>query len=160
MKKMIGIALALGLLAVPTAFADNGAGCGIGKQIWIGQKGLVPHALAWYTNNTSSLSSSITSGTSGCSVDGVIMIEKEAEIFVAQNLDNISQDMAAGDGRHLRSLAVLMGCSGAYTDFASMTQVRYPALFDNPEAGSAELLTGLRREIAANPQLAESFSVS
>lgn len=154
MKKVFGIALALGLLSASAALADSGSGCGLGKQIWAGQKGVVPHLLAATTNVTSVAPVSMTSGTSGCTADGIILREKEREVFVAANLDPLSQEMAQGDGGHLQSLAGLMGCSAAYGDFAAMTQARYPVLFESAATGTVDLLAGLKREIAADPKLA------
>ncbi len=153
MKKTIGIALAIGFLSASAAWADNGPGCGLGKQVWAGQKGIVAHILAAITNNSiSPASSSMTTGTSGCSVDGIIMKEKRAEVFVAVNLDNISQEMAQGQGSSLHALAGLMGCSAVSAEFAGMTQAAYPVLFTGP-ATPHELVAGLKREIAAHPEL-------
>ena len=160
MKKLIGIIIATSLLAIPAAMADNGAGCGLGKQMWIGQSGIVAHILAAVTNESiSPASTSITSGTSGCSADGVVLNEKEQELFVATNLERLSQEMARGNGNHLQSLAGLMGCqSTVYAEFAGMTQEKFQVLFENGNTGTSDLLIGLKREIAANPTLASGCS--
>ncbi len=156
MKKLIGIILATVLLSVPVAMADNGSGCGLGKQVWIGQSGIVAHILAALTNESiSPASTSITSGTSGCSADGVILNEKEQEVFVAVNMHRLSQEMAQGKGQYLQSLAGLMGCTSAvYIEFAEMTKDKYRVLFESGNTGTSDLLSGLRHEIATNPKLA------
>jgi hypothetical protein len=99
----------------------------------------------------------ITSGTSGCDADSVILLEQEQEVFVAANLDNLSQDMAAGEGQYLHSMAALMGCGeGAYADFAALTQDKYEVLMPQAEIAPTVFLTGLKREMAAHPKLAAS----
>ena len=155
-KKLIGLVLALFLL--PAAFAmaeEKGSGCGLGKKLFAGKSGTGNHVLAATTNGTSGNQTfGITSGTSGCDKDAVILNEKEQEVFVAANLANLSQQMAQGDGEHLRALATLMGCStSVYTDFAGMTQAKYDALFPVVETGTPELLSGLKREMSAHPTL-------
>ncbi len=119
---------------------------------------MVMHILAATTNESiSPASSSITSGTSGCKADGVIYKEKETEVFIALNLDNLSQEMAQGNGQYLNSLAGLMGCSSTvYSDFASLVQDKYTVLFQSEATDTSDLLSGLKRELKANPKLSTS----
>ena len=154
-KKLIGLVLALFLLPAASALADDAAGCGLGKTLWEGQSGLLANVLAATTNGTSGNNTfGMTSGTSGCDKDAVILNEKEQEVFVAVNLENLSQEMAQGSGEHLRALATLMGCStNVYTDFAGMTQAKYGELFPVADTGTPELLSGLKREMSAHPTL-------
>jgi hypothetical protein len=50
----------------------------------------------------------ISSGTSGCTNDGLIM--KNKHINLAKNAsDNLAQEMAQGQGEHLAFLATLLG---------------------------------------------------
>lgn len=162
MKKLIGLVIVAGFLAAPVAMADEGSGCGLGKQIWVGQSGAVAHILASFTNNAiSPSSSSITSGTSGCDANGVIFRSKEQEAFVASNLDRLSQEMAAGQGASLESLASLMGCSTPqYTEFGRLTQDKYGVLFSRADVGTQELLSGLKQEMAAHPSLSACTRIS
>jgi hypothetical protein len=140
--------------------ADKGPGCGLGRQIFIGQNGKGPHLLAATTNSSLSPSSfSITSGTSGCEADAVILREHEQEMFVAQNIDSLSQDMAMGSGQYLHAMADLMGCgAGSFSDFASLTQAKYELLLPSAGTAPAAFLTGLKQELAAQPSLAASCS--
>ncbi|MFI7919119.1 DUF3015 family protein, partial [Acinetobacter baumannii] len=52
-------------------FSDNDVGCGVGTQVWAGQKGVVPKILAATTNGifTNQLLG-ITFGTLGCRQGG------------------------------------------------------------------------------------------
>jgi hypothetical protein len=96
------LALAAGIVFVLSFNAmaeEKGAGCGLGKMLFEGKSGMVPHILAATTNGSSGNNTfGITSGTSGCEADSVIKREHEQEVFVANNFDNLSQDMARGDG--------------------------------------------------------------
>lgn len=162
-KKVLGLILVLSFLSVSGAMAEElGPGCGLGKMIFDGKKGLISHLSGYSTNVTVGGGTggigvlvSMTMGTSGCDVDQVILKEKQQEVFVAVNLDNLSQEMAQGGGGYLDSLAGLMGCSGAAAgDFAGMTQQKYDVLFAGAHTGPVELLSGLKREMAAHPTLA------
>lgn len=168
MKKIIGLALVSCLLFAYTAVAEdnNGAGCGLGKIVMDGKKGMGAHlgavALNFIINSfvlPTHQTSAMTSGTSGCDTDQVILREKEQEVFVAVNMGNLSQEMARGDGEYLHSLAGLMGCSTAvYSDFATLTQDKFAVLFNGDATSTSHLLTGLKREMLADPKLASSCS--
>jgi len=160
MKKILGLAIMIALSSVTLALAENnGSGCGLGKKLFEGQKGLIPNILAATTNGISGNQTfGMTSGTSGCDADAVILNDKEQEVFVAANLDNLSQDMAMGGGQYLQSMAVLMGCGeGSFSDFAALTQDKYEALMPSDVAPVA-FLSGLKHEMAAHPALASSCS--
>jgi len=158
LKKILGLTMMLSLVMATNALADKGPGCGLGATLFKGKKGLVPHVLAATTNGTSyNQLFGITSGTLGCSEDAVVKKEKEQEVFVASNLQPLSQEMARGSGAHLDSLATLMGCTGAaHTDFARMTQEKFTSLFPDDATGTMDLLDGLKREIKADPRLAST----
>lgn len=155
-KKLIGLIMAFSLLPAAAVLADEGAGCGLGKTLWEGQSGLLANISAATTNGSSGTQTfGITSGTSGCNADSTVKTEKEQEVFVAVNLENISQEMAQGNGEHLRALATLMGCStSVYGEFAGMTQDKYEVLFPAADTSTLNLLSGLKREMSANPTLA------
>ena len=154
-KKLIGLIMAFSLLPAAAVLADEAAGCGLGKTLWEGQSGLLANVSAATTNATGIQTFGMTSGTSGCNADSTVKTEKEQEVFVAVNLENISQEMAQGNGEHLRALATLMGCStGVYGEFAGMTQDKYEVLFPAADTSTLNLLSGLKREMSANPTLA------
>jgi hypothetical protein len=123
MKKVLGILVALGLLAAPVAFAkQEGPGCGLGAKVWTGQKGMITHLSAATTNNLiSPQTSAITSGTSGCDSDTTVWQDQQQRVFVAANLGSLSQDMAQGHGQYLNALAGLMGCPTSARRFPNGT---------------------------------------
>lgn len=156
MKKLIGLAVAAFVFAVPAAMAGESAGCGLGSQIFEGKDGLMFNTLAATTNGIAGNQTfGMTSGTSGCNADDVVLRDKEQVVFVAANMDNLSQDMVQGSGQYLKSMAALMGCSDAvYGDFAELTQERYETLVPSLDTTATELVSGLKREMLATPALA------
>jgi hypothetical protein len=135
---------------------EGGPGCGPGKMVFEGQRGILPQVLAVTTNNFYGpwQMFAISSGTSGCDSNAVIMTDRQQEEFVSANLDELSQQMAVGRGEHLALLAAIMGCDATTThDFGAMTQVRYEVLFPHVELEARELLQTLRHEIAVEPAL-------
>ena len=159
MKKILGLTIVLAFALAPLALAENnGSGCGLGKKLFEGQRGLIPNVLAATTNGTLGNNTfGMTSGTSGCDADAVVLQDKEQEVFVSANLDNLSQDMATGNGQYLRSMATLMGCGeGAFAEFASLTQDKYEVLLPSADIAPVTFLSGLKHEMAAHPTLATS----
>ena len=159
MKKILGLTIVLAFALAPMALAENnGSGCGLGKKVFEGQRGLIPNILAATTNGISGNNTfGMTSGTSGCDADAVVLQDKEQEVFVSANLDSLSQDMATGDGQYLHSMATLMGCGdGAYADFANLTQTQYETLLPSADTAPMTFLTGLKQQMAADPKLASA----
>ncbi|MDH4225430.1 MAG: DUF3015 domain-containing protein [Deltaproteobacteria bacterium] len=155
-KKLISILALIGLATTGSAMAGDTSGCGLGKVVLDGKSGMIMNLLASTTNGTfGSQTFGITSGTSGCSADNVLMKEKEKEVFVAVNFDNLSKDMAMGQGQTLSAFASLMGCSVG--DFSRMTQAKYDVLTQGSEAA---LLENVKKEIAVDPKLAAACGLS
>jgi hypothetical protein len=87
----------------------------------------------------------------------VVKEQHEQELFVAENLNSLSQDMATGGGQYLQAMANLMGCGeGQFADFATLTQARYEVLLPSADTAPAAFLTGLKQEMATSPSLAGS----
>jgi hypothetical protein len=161
MKRMLVLLGLLGMALGTTAMAANdGPGCGLGTQLFKGQSGLIPMSLAATTNGISGNQTfGMTSGTSGCKSDGVILNEKEQEAFVATNLSALNQEMAQGQGQHVTALASLLGCPAAVRgDFARMSQESYGTVFAQPDAQAGAVLASLKDELGRRPTLASSCS--
>src|SRR5574337_1079630 len=113
MKKvlMLSVAVFLGMQAglAMAANPDTGPGCGLGKLAWSdykNQKDIAPQVMMATTNGTfGSQTFGISSGTSGCTNDGKIMGDSRTVMFAELNFENLSQEMARGQGEHLASLA-------------------------------------------------------
>lgn len=110
------MALAMGLTA-GVAYADghekgetaDSSGCGVGTILWKGQSGVAPQVLAITTNGTlGNQTFGITSGTLGCTKDGVVSPPAEVRMLAISQLDNLATDMARGEGETLASFATAM----------------------------------------------------
>ena len=149
------------IAAMAAGNRDTGPGCGLGKVAWQdypNQKNIAPQVLMATTNGTfGSTTFGISSGTSGCTSDGVIMAEHKVNTFAAINLDNLSQDMAQGGGEHLASLATLMGVPEEdHPAFFAMTQEKYLSLLEAGETSPVALVRALNEATAAHPVFARA----
>lgn len=110
MKKIL---IAVVISAVPAfAFAqqNNIGSCGWGAKLFDGQSGIAPQVLAVTTNGTSGNQTfGITTGTSGCTQDGVVKSTWKTAMFIDGNKDRLARDMSVGNGETLDSLAHLIG---------------------------------------------------
>ncbi len=107
MKKII-IVLSL-LLFSTTVYANSvskDCGCGLGRVL-IGEKeGLIWNLLGTCLNGTSGNQTfGMTSGTLECDTGGKIVMNEKIDVFVADNMDNLAIDIAAGQGETLDALA-------------------------------------------------------
>jgi hypothetical protein len=159
---MLSVAVLFGMQAglAMAANPDTGPGCGLGKLAWSdykGQKEIAPQVLMATTNGTFwSTTFGISSGTSGCTSDGKIMAEQKTTMFAQLNFENLSQEMAQGQGEHLASLATLMGVPAEHqAAFFVMTQERYTSLVKTGEASPVAMVKAINDAIATHPVLAQ-----
>jgi hypothetical protein len=139
---------------------DSGPGCGLGTMLWKDSghsKGILPQTLQETTNGIfGNQSFGITSGTLGCTNDGVVKNDQKVNVFASVNLDNLSQEMAQGRGEHLSALASLIGVpADRQVDFFAMTQEKYTSLFKSETTTSNEMLVALNQELSAHPTLSQ-----
>jgi hypothetical protein len=113
------------------------AGCGIGALV-IKHNTKGPQIGAWFLNSLfGSQTFGITSGTSNCKSRGGVAQIQEQEIFVAANMQSLSQEAAQGEGEHLSSFAEVLGCEGAQADqFKKISQAQFSYLFETTDAAA------------------------
>lgn len=136
------------------------AGCGLGSLIV--KENTLGQIYAATTNNAGgSQTFGISTGTLGCTANGIVKSEKEQEIFVHMNIDSLEQEMAAGKGEKLNTLASLFGCpKDSQKNFASMTQKKYGTLFTNEVRNSpSDLISAIKMEISKDTSLATSCKI-
>ena len=167
LKKFAIISAAVVFVCVQStgAFAkgttDNGPGCGLGKVAWENYdhpKNILPQLLMSTTNNTILpwQAFGISTGTLGCTNDGIVMAEEKVNVYAAINFENLAQEMAQGRGEHLASLATLMGVPAEHqAEFFAMTQEQYTTLIQSGEATPVALLKALNAAMAGHPVLAQ-----
>jgi len=109
MRKIL-IAVVLSAPALAFAQQNNIGSCGWGAKLFDGQSGIAPQVLAVTTNGTSGNQTfGITTGTSGCTQDGVVKSTWKTAMFIDGNKDRLARDMSIGNGETLDSLAHLIG---------------------------------------------------
>lgn len=153
MKKLIIAAL----IALPvTAFANNVGSCGLGSKVWAGEKGIAPQVLAVTTNGTSANQTfGITSGTLGCTQDGVVTSNWKTSMFIDGNKTQLARDAASGRGETLDALAALLNIQqDDKAAFAAMTKTQYSVIF--AQGASTEAVAAkLQLALAADARLAK-----
>ena len=159
---MVSVAVLFGIQAgmAMAANPDTGPGCGLGKLAWADyshQKNIAPQVLMATTNGTfGSGTFGISSGTSGCTNDGKVMAEHKTTVFAQLNFENLSQEMAQGQGEHLASLATLMGVPAEHqAAFFAMTQERYTSLVNAGEVSPVAMVKAINDAIAVDLTFAQ-----
>ncbi|HIE01917.1 MAG TPA: DUF3015 domain-containing protein [Thiotrichaceae bacterium] len=158
MKKIILTAVAVAALPVASILAaPNNVGCGLGSMVWEGQSGIAPQILAVTTNGTmANQLFGISSGTLGCSKDGVVSLPMPHKIalFTDDNLEKLARDMAVGDGESLNSLATLWEVETQDKPaFFKATQTHFAQIFPNENVTAKDVLLSLNNVLAADPAL-------
>jgi hypothetical protein len=138
---------------------DTGPGCGLGKLLWSSSKhpkNIAPQVFMALTNGTGMNTFAISTGTSGCTNDGIIMAEHKVTVFAAVNSESLAQEMAQGQGEHLASLATLMGLPAeGQPAFFAMTQEHYTSLVQAGDTSPVAMVKALNEAMAAHPVLAK-----
>lgn len=167
-KGLLIVQVIVALLAVQTGLAlaggtaDTGPGCGLGKVMWEGStaaNSIGGELLISTTNNTILpwQAFGITTGNFGCKNNGKLWAEQKVNMFASVNFENLSQEMAQGQGEHLASLASLMGVPvEKQADFFAMTQDRYNSLVKAGESSPVAMIKAINDAIAAHPVLAQA----
>ncbi|HEV8539822.1 MAG TPA: DUF3015 family protein [Nitrospiraceae bacterium] len=169
MKKLtiLSMALLIALLQSSVALASNpdtGPGCGLGKLIWSeakSQKGILQQLFMSTTNDLTWLIVvhwfAISTGTSGCTNDGIVLRDHKETFFASVNFESLAQDMARGQGEHLASLAALLEVPEAHqAEFFALTQEQYAKLVEAGETSSTAMLTVLHDMMDHHPLLAKA----
>ncbi len=143
------------------AHDSSGPGCGLGKLAWQDYQNkhhIAPQVAMATTNGTfGSQTFGISSGTSGCTNDGQIVHNEKVNVFAAINFDNLSQEMAQGQGEHLTSLATLMGIPpDQHPAFFSMTQEKYTTLVQGGETSPKAVVQAIHDAMVDHPVLAQA----
>ena len=150
---------------IPTVGKYGAAGCGAGAFIiqdaQLGDIPLIQVVGATINAFSGNQTFGITTGTLGCTANGIVKSEKEQEIFVHMNIDSLEQEMAAGKGEKLNALATLFGChKDSHKKFAAMTQKKYGSLFTQDVKNSpSDLISAIKVEITRDSNLATSCKI-
>lgn len=155
MKKVL---IAIALSALPAmAFADNVGTCGWGSKLFDGQKGLAPQVFAVTTNGTfGNQTFGISSGTSGCTQDGMVKSTWKTSMFIDGNKERLARDMAIGGGETLDSLAHLMGIREEHrAQFNRAAQQNLTRIFPSEDVATEQVVVALKDLLSSDRILAQ-----
>ena len=94
-----------------------------------------------------------SSASSGGSSSDAAFLNRQQRIaeFTSVNLEQLRNDIAAGQGEYLGSLAELMGVETASQPaFFAFSQEKFTVLFPGDRTTAAEMLAALNRELRAD----------
>lgn len=153
-------------LGVPAAWAQQGetadsSGCGLGTMLFNGERGVMPQILAVTTNGTSGNQTfGISSGTLGCTQDGVVRPPAEVRILLMSSLDNLAVDVARGEGETLRALAALMAIAAPdQPRFFASLQGNFVRIFPTETVTADQVITAINAVMAEDQVLRRYASV-
>lgn len=146
----------VGLGSASAQYGEYGsAGCGLGSML-ITDDGFVQIFAATTNHFTGTQTMGITSGTSNCTDQGLVKVDKEQEAFVEANFERLQSDIAAGGGPYLDALTELMGCQGVGDAVGAMAQTRYEVLFSRVDTTPQTALYGLKGAMSTDESLARA----
>ena len=149
--------LGLGLFFTSANAAADGygtAGCGLGSMIFEPDSGFTQVFAATTNSISGNQTFGITSGTLGCTQDGVVRSPTEVRVLLMSSLDNLAVDMARGDGETLESLAALLEVEDQDKPrfFAAM-QDNFVRIFPNEDVTAEEVLVSMNAVLAEDEVL-------
>jgi hypothetical protein len=156
-KKLMAIAF-LGMIPVGAMAANNNIGsCGWGSKVMDGQSGIFPQVLGATTNGTSGNQTfGISSGTSGCTQDGVVSSNWKTAMFIDGNKSELARDMSTGSGETLESLAKLIGVQEQdKAAFFRATKDNFARIFPSENPTTDQVVASLKQVLSMNEQLAQ-----
>ena len=142
-----------------SAFAEapGGPNCGWGNMLFKGQRGGVAHFLASTTNGTSGNATfGMTSGTNGCSTNGTLTYGGRPMIALNGMMDELSEDMAKGNGEALTTYAVVLGVAPEdRSHFASVTSEHFTEIFSSSDTTAVDVYAATLAVMKQDQRLAK-----
>ena len=150
-------ATALSISASQTMAADAGPGCGLGQMAFEGSSGVLAHTSAGTTNgSTFNQAFALSTGTLGCDTSQQVRLSDDKEVFVATNMDSLSQEIAQGQGDHLTTLASIFGVSEKdQSTFTASLQDKYSTVFSSNTTSTTDVIAAIDDLMQNNPNLAK-----
>ena len=156
-KKLAVVALMVAFPVGAMAAGENNIGnCGWGAKLFDGQRGIAPQVLGATTNGTSGNQTfGITSGTSGCTQDGVVKSSWKTAMFIDGNKSKLARDMSTGSGESLESLAKLIGIQDQHkAAFFQATKDNFSNIFASDNVTTDQVMASLKQVLASDSELA------
>jgi len=149
---MLKVLVAALVLASSVGYAAGDSGCGLGSVV-IQKNSKLLQLFSMTTNGTFfSQGFGITSGTSGCSASGIVKADQQMEYFVEVNNDDLSREMARGNGEKLDVLAQMHGCNdkASQAAFSSMAKDSFQKIYSKSDEKAQDVIAHIKSEIKNN----------
>ena len=158
MKKLLVATFAVLAFTPVSAFAsgeNNVGSCGWGSKLFAGQRGIAPQVLAGTSNATSGNQSfAISSGTSGCTQDGLVTSSWKTAAYIDGNKTQFARDTAKGDGSTIASLGNILKVDSTHRElFAATLKDNFSRIFTDVNVSTDEIVLSLREVLSETPEL-------
>jgi len=157
MKRILLGALLTAASIHAMADAPGGPNCGWGNMLFEGESGTPAHFLASTTNGTSGNATfGMTSGTNGCSTSGKLTYGGKSWLAQSGNMNELSEDMAKGQGEVLTTYAVVLGVKPedrAY--FAEVTHKHFQQIFSSADVTAEQVHDNTLAVLKSDARLAQ-----
>ncbi len=144
MKKII--ISGLSILAITTQLSAAGhpnTGCGLGSMLIENQSTVLAQVVAVTINGISGNQTfGITSGSVGCSKPAKLALNDQAQKFVADNMDALAIDVAAGEGESLDTFLSLVKVEDKATASAKLKQ-NFSKIYSSSDVTSAQVIDNI-----------------
>ena len=157
MKRVLFASLLAVTSASAFAEAQGGPNCGWGNMLFKGHSGMPSHFVASTTNGTSGNATfGMTSGTNGCSTSGVLTYGGKPMLVLSGIMDELSEDMAKGEGEALTTYAVVLGVAPEdRAHFAAVTQAHFSEIFSAADVNEQQVHEATLAVLKADARLAK-----
>ncbi len=157
MKKFIMASALVAASSASFAVAPGGPHGGGGNMLFAGQSGMASHFVASITNGTSGNNTfGMTSGTNGCSTDGTLTYGGKKMVNVGAIMDELSEDVARGDGEALTAVAVSLGISADDRPlFKETLHSNFDALFPSADVQAEQVMDSIFALMQQDARLAK-----
>ncbi len=144
MKKIL-VALAI-MMAFASAevFAADNIGPGLGRVLLKGKKGKVMELLGTCLNGTSGNGTfAISTGTLGYQ-EGATIGLSSIDVYIAENMDSLANDIAKGEGEYLETLAHLMKAENK-ANFKNNLHKNFNKIYTSKNVTSKEVAANIKQ---------------
>ncbi|MCP4163212.1 MAG: DUF3015 domain-containing protein [Deltaproteobacteria bacterium] len=152
MKKFFIALAVVAMMSAPTMAntVAQDCGCGLGKVLLGDKEGLVWNLLGTCLNGTSGNQTfGMSTGTLGCGPMDKFVQNEKMDSFVADNLDNIAIDIAAGNGESLSALAELAQVSVENQDnFFAQLKANFDNIYPTANVDHKHVVTTINNIVA------------
>ena len=143
MKRLLVIAsVVISISNTAWAAGNTNTGCGLGSMLIPNQDTVATQVLAVTSNGLGSQTFAITSGSLNCTKPYKLAMNDKAQRFVADNMDAIAVDVAAGQGENLETLLSLMQVEDKATALMKL-KANFATIYSHANVTSAQVVDGI-----------------